>query len=119
MSLYPEQKKLIDEIYAMLKKPATQADGMAHIQIQLMIQWMLCANALEVIAENIRAQATPVELATGYFVEHNGDQWQSVFPVHEADRSQLHTTIDDALTYMCDELRIPIQKIAIKLIKKG
>jgi hypothetical protein len=57
MSLYPEQKKLLDEIYAMLKKPEARADGMMNVQMQILIQWMLMANALEVIAESLRARS--------------------------------------------------------------
>lgn len=45
-----------------------------------------------------------------YHIEHNGDQWQSVFPSYQADNSQLHDTIEDALTYMVDECQIdPLQ----------
>ena len=54
MSLYPEQKKLIDEIYGLLKTKETSADGMVHIQIQLLIQWMLIANAHEVLVDTVR-----------------------------------------------------------------
>jgi hypothetical protein len=56
MSLYPEQKKLIDEIFVKLKQGgAPAAEGLIDMQIHLLIQQMLTANALEVIAENMRA----------------------------------------------------------------
>jgi hypothetical protein len=35
----------------------------------------------------------------GYFIEHNGDCWQSVFPEAEAAKSALHDTITDALAW--------------------
>ena len=35
----------------------------------------------------------------GYFIEYNGDYWQSVFPSAEAEFSQLHTSVEDALAY--------------------
>lgn len=36
----------------------------------------------------------------GYYVEWNGDCWQSVFPTSLAECSQLHSTVDDACLYM-------------------
>jgi hypothetical protein len=42
-------------------------------------------------------------MTQGYFIEHNGDCWQSVFPAWQAELSQLHTTIEDALSYMITE----------------
>jgi hypothetical protein len=49
----------------------------------------------------------------GYYVEHNGDCWQSVFPSKEARQSALHTTVDDALTYMIEECGVPSFKINV------
>ena len=49
----------------------------------------------------------------GYFVEHNGDCWQSVFPANEANKSQLHTTIIDALDYMVQECGIRRTQIQV------
>lgn len=43
------------------------------------------------------------KLSDGYYVEFNGDLYQSVFPAHEAVKSQLHLTTDDALSYMRNE----------------
>lgn len=40
------------------------------------------------------------KLKEGYYVEHNGDCWQSVFPEGESQLSQLHTSIDEAISYM-------------------
>jgi hypothetical protein len=34
-----------------------------------------------------------------YCIEWNGDCYQSVFPSAEAELSQLHTTVQDALDY--------------------
>lgn len=56
------------------------------------------------------------DLPQGYFVEHNGDYWQSVFPSWEAEKSQLHTTTKDALIYMTKECGI--KRAEIKIIKK-
>ena len=36
----------------------------------------------------------------GYFVEWQGDNWQSVFPSHQSDFSQLHVTFKDALVWI-------------------
>lgn len=38
-----------------------------------------------------------------YGVEWNGDCWQSVFPTQQSEKSQLHTSIDDAVMYMREE----------------
>jgi len=35
-----------------------------------------------------------------YWVEHNGDCWQSVFPEEQAELSQLHETVQDAIEYI-------------------
>ena len=37
--------------------------------------------------------------AEGYFVEWNGEFWQTVFPAEEAHLTQLHGSIEDALAY--------------------
>ncbi len=52
--------------------------------------------------ETVQREALGVR-AEGYFVEHNGEQWQSVFPSAEAHLSQLHVTVADAIVYMIDE----------------
>lgn len=49
-----------------------------------------------------------------YYVEHNGDCWQSVFPTAEAAKSQLHVTVSDALDYMISECGINGEDIIIK-----
>lgn len=36
----------------------------------------------------------------GYYVEWNGDCWQSVFPAHQAHLSNLHETPEDAASYI-------------------
>ncbi len=41
-----------------------------------------------------------------YAIEWNGDEWQSVFKSHESEKSQLHTTLQDAFLYMTQECRI-------------
>lgn len=50
----------------------------------------------------------------GYYVEHNGDCWQSVFPESEAHKSQLHRTRADAAVYMIDECGIDASKIILR-----
>lgn len=49
----------------------------------------------------------------GYYIEHNGEFWQSVFPSEEAHKSQCHTNINDALAYMRDECGIEPSKIMV------
>lgn len=53
----------------------------------------------------------------GYFIEHNGECWQSVFPEPEAAKSQLHETIDDARSYMVSECGVP--EALIQIQKEG
>lgn len=48
----------------------------------------------------------------GYFIEWNGEHYQSVFPSNEAENSELHTTLNDALYYMTQ-----VKKVDKKLIK--
>ena len=48
-----------------------------------------------------------------YFIEFNGEHWQSVFPEKESEKSQLHTTSEDGINYMTKECGIPIEKISI------
>jgi hypothetical protein len=38
----------------------------------------------------------------GYFVEFNGEFYQSVFPSGESELSQPHTTVEDALEYIAE-----------------
>jgi len=47
----------------------------------------------------------------GYFIEWNGDCWQSVFPSWEAEKSALHQTWKDALAYMVHECGVSTKKI--------
>ncbi len=49
-----------------------------------------------------------------YCVEHNGDCWQSVFPSDQAELSQLHVTVDDAISYMTKERGISIDVIEVR-----
>jgi len=42
----------------------------------------------------------------GYFIEWNGEHFQSVFPECEAANSQIHSSIEDALLYMKEELGV-------------
>jgi hypothetical protein len=48
-----------------------------------------------------------------YFIEHNGDCWQSVFPATEHEKSQLHGDSDDAFAYMHYECGVPADAIRI------
>ena len=50
---------------------------------------------------------------TGYFVEHNGDCWQSVFPHEQSEKSCLHDTQIEALAYMVNECGVPLDGILI------
>ncbi len=47
-----------------------------------------------------------------YCIEFNGDEYQSIFPTDHAEKSQLHSTVHDALEYMIDECGIPKDKIS-------
>ena len=49
----------------------------------------------------------------GYYIEHNGDCWQSVFPSKEAEQSSNHETLNDAMEYMTGECHIPRNKIIV------
>lgn len=50
----------------------------------------------------------------GYFVERNGHGWQSVFPEKEAECSQLHATVEDAIDYMVNECGVVWEHVEIK-----
>jgi hypothetical protein len=49
----------------------------------------------------------------GYFVEWNGDCWQSVFPESEARKSQLHQTWKDAVACMTRECGVHGECISV------
>lgn len=49
----------------------------------------------------------------GYYIEHNGEQWQSVFPEQEANKSQLHSSSDDAFGYMHFKCGVPAEAIVM------
>ncbi len=53
----------------------------------------------------------------GYFIEHNGEFWQSVFPSNESTKSQLHTSVDDAFAYMAFEQGVDPEAIVILPVK--
>jgi hypothetical protein len=38
-----------------------------------------------------------------YYIEFTGECYQSVFPEEESDKSQLHTTLQDAVQYVFQE----------------
>jgi hypothetical protein len=48
-----------------------------------------------------------------YFIQHNGEHWQSIFPAVESDKSQLHTDADDAFAYMHYECGVPAEAIRV------
>lgn len=50
----------------------------------------------------------------GYFVEWNGECFQSVFPSPEAAKSKLHTCVADALDYMTDECGVDPEVIEVR-----
>jgi hypothetical protein len=54
-------------------------------------------------------------MTQGYFIEWNGDCWQSVFPEHEAHYSQLHESVADALDYMVNEHKVNRELIYVFL----
>jgi hypothetical protein len=58
-------------------------------------------------------QPQGVIMEEGYYIEDVGDGWQSVFPSDEADLSQLHVDVADALEYMTQECGIPRERITI------
>lgn len=53
----------------------------------------------------------------GYFIEHNGEFWQSVFPSYESQKSQLHSDVDDAFYYMNTECGVPAAAIIVCPVK--
>lgn len=48
-----------------------------------------------------------------YAVEWNGELWQSIFPRAEAEKSQLHTSCNDAIDYMVNGHGIDRSKIIV------
>jgi len=53
----------------------------------------------------------------GYYVEHNGDCWQSIFPSREAHLSQNHVTVADAQEYI-QEVK-PGVKVTVVNVPEG
>lgn len=49
----------------------------------------------------------------GYFVEFNGEFYQSVFPTKESEKSQLHYDLVDALNYMTLECEVDLNLIKV------
>lgn len=49
----------------------------------------------------------------GYFIYWNGEQYQSVFPESEAENSQLHWDLPDALDYMTLECGVKEDLITV------
>lgn len=39
----------------------------------------------------------------GYFIEWNGEHFQSVFPSDEAEKSSLHPNLQEAINYMVEQ----------------
>ena len=52
-------------------------------------------------------------MADHYFIEWNGDCWQSVFPAWCAEQSQLHTDVEDAVDYMTHECGVDRELIKV------
>ena len=52
-------------------------------------------------------------LPAGYFVEHIGDAWQSVFPHRESEKCALHDTQIAALDYMVTDCGVPREAIVV------
>lgn len=50
----------------------------------------------------------------GFFIEHNGEFWQSVFPTQYADLSALHFTIEEAKSYMVYECGVSAEDITVR-----
>lgn len=48
-----------------------------------------------------------------YFIEHNGECWQSIFPATESEKSELHADPDDAFAYMHYECGVPADAIRV------
>jgi len=49
----------------------------------------------------------------GYYVEFDGENWQSVFPENESQNSQLHSSKEEAIDYMVNEFGIERNNITI------
>lgn len=52
-------------------------------------------------------------LIEGYYIEYNGEYYQSVFPSGESEKSYPHTSVKDALNYMVNECGIKREQIKI------
>lgn len=49
----------------------------------------------------------------GYFIEFNGENYESVFPENESEKSQLHYDLPDALEYMILECGVKEELITV------
>lgn len=56
--------------------------------------------------KNARSKVLETIKGEGFFIEHNGDCWQSVFTSEMSEKSQLHDDINDAFRYMTEECQI-------------
>jgi hypothetical protein len=50
-----------------------------------------------------------------YFIEYNGENWQSVFPEIESEKSNVHNNVSDAWNYMTDEVGTNKNEISISI----
>lgn len=71
-----------------LDQLAEQADAALGVHLQEVNDWAKRENGFE---------------DPNFYVEHNGDQWQSVFPPFDAELSQLHATAQDAVAYIKEQ----------------
>lgn len=53
----------------------------------------------------------------GYFIEFNGEHYQSVFPTKDAESSQLHINLDEAFFYMVEECGVEVSDIKVLALK--
>jgi len=49
----------------------------------------------------------------GYYIEHDGENYRSVFPESEAENSASHTSLDDAFYYMVVDCRVSCKEITV------
>lgn len=52
-------------------------------------------------------------MTEGFYIEFNGDEWQSVFPSARSNESALHPNITDAQDYMIGECGIAPDQISV------
>lgn len=49
----------------------------------------------------------------GYYIEHDGEKYRSVFPSVESEYTESHLTLDDAFDWMVNHCGVSSQNITV------